>query len=142
MVQQGMNESSYIFDASSLINLERQNKLWHLSQHGDLIVIHHRIAKEVTKNQRSGLAKWLARHPSRITYTFLPQEGELYIRLRQQRTPKIQDPDAIAIAIAWYRKGVLVCDDNPARGKASRHGVNCLTANEFIKKIEPQMFQA
>jgi predicted nucleic acid-binding protein len=140
MDQQGTNESRYVFDASSLINLERQNKLWHLSEHGDLIVIHHRIAKEVTKNPRSDLAEWLAKHPDRITYTFLSQEGELYISLRQQRTPKIQDPDAIAIAIAWHRKGILVCDDNPARQKAKRHGVTCLTVDRFVQKLEPRMF--
>jgi len=140
MAQQRTNESPYVFDASSLINLERQNKLWHLSQHGDLVVIHPRIAKEVTRNPRSGLAEWIAKHPSSITYTFLPQENELYFRLRQQKIPKIHDPEAIAIAIAWYRKGILVCDDNPARQKASHQGVTCLTANEFVEKIEPQMF--
>ena len=139
MSQQGTNESPYVFDASSLINLERQNKLWHLSQHGDLVVIHPRIAREVTRNPRSDLAEWIAKHPSIITYTFLPQENELYFRLRQQKIPKIHDPEAIAIAIAWYRKGILVCDDNHARQKANRHGVSCLTANEFVEKIEPQM---
>jgi len=139
MHQPRTKEPSYIFDASSLINLERQNKLWHLSEHGDLVVIHYRIAKEVTKSPRSGLAEWITRRPDRITRTFLTQEGELYIRLRQQRTPKIQDPDAIAIAIAWYRKGILVCDDNPALRKANHYGVTCLTVDQFVQKIEPQM---
>ena len=141
MEQQETKESPYVFDASSLINLERQDRLWHLSEHGGLVVIHQRIAKEVTKNPRSGLAGWIAKHPSGITYTFLPQESELYIRLRQQKSPKIHDPEAIAIAIAWYRKGFLVCDDNSALQKANHHDVACLTANEFIEKIEPQMFQ-
>ena len=139
MNRQRTNEAPYVFDASSLINLERQNKLWHLTEHGDSVVIHYRIAKEVTKNPRSDLAEWVARHPDRITHTFLTQESELYIRLRQQRTPKIQDPDAIAIAIAWYRKGFLVCDDNAALQKAKRHDVNCLTVDLFLQKIEPQM---
>lgn len=133
------NDSPYIFDASALINLERQNKLWHLSEHGDSVVIHYRIAKEVTKSPRSDLAGWIARHPRIITRTFLPKEGELYISLRQQRTPKIQDPDAIAIAIAWYRKGILVCDDNTALQKANHHGVNCITVDQFVLKIELRM---
>ena len=140
MDQQGTNESPYVFDASSLINLERQNKLWHLSEHGDLVVIHQRIAKEVTRNPRSDLAVWISRHPDKITRTFLPQESELYIRLRQQKTPKIHDPDAIAIAIAWYRKGILVCDDNPALQKANHYGVVYLTVDQFVQKIEPVMF--
>lgn len=138
MHQLRAKEPSYIFDASSLINLERQDKLWHLSEHGDLVVIHHRIAKEVTKSPRSGLAEWIARH-NRITYTFLPQEGELYLRLLQQKTPKIHDADAVAIAIAWYRKGILVCDDNSALRKANHYGVDCLTVDQFVQEIERRM---
>ena len=140
MHQPQTNKSPYVFDASSLINLERQNKLWHLSEYGDLVVIHYRIAKEVTKDPRSRLSEWINKHPSIISYTFLPQESELYISLRQQKIPKVQDPDAIAIAIAWYRKGILVCDDNPALQKANHHGVTYLTADQFMQKIEPQMF--
>ena len=132
------NIPAYIFDASSLINLERQNKLWHLSEHGDLVVIHHRTAKEVAKS-RTDLAEWISKHPDRITYTFLTEEGKLYIRLRQQKIPKVQDPDAIAIAIAWYRKGILVCDDTAALQKANHYSVTCLTVNQFVQKIEPQM---
>jgi len=139
MNQPRVNVPAYIFDASSLINLERQNKLWHLAEHGDLVTIHERIDKEVTKNPRSDLAEWISKHPKVITHTFLPEEGQLYIKLRQQKTPKIQDPDAIAIAIAWYRNGILVCDDNAALQKANHYGVTCLTVYQFIQKIEPQM---
>lgn len=139
MHQSQNNRRPYVFDASSLINLERQNKLWHLSEHGDRVVIHARIAKEVTKNPRAPLAEWVSRHLSNITHTFLPKEHQLYFKLRQQRTPKIHDPDAIAIAIAWHRHGFLICDDNTALQKANHYGVNCLTVDKFVQKIEPQM---
>lgn len=140
MVQQGQNGSLYVFDASSLINLERQDKLGHLSQLRDLVVIHDRIAKEVTKDPRSRLSQWIASHPRSITHIFLPKETQLYIQLIQQKTPKVHDPEAIAIAIAWNRKGVLVCDDKPALQKANHYNVSSLTIDEFIQKIEPQMF--
>lgn len=139
MNQPWANAPAYIFDASSLINLERQNKLWHLTEHGDSVVIHERIEKEVTKNPRSDLSGWISKHPKAITHTFLTEEGQLYIKLRQQKTPKIHDPDAIAIVIAWYRSGILVCDDNAALQKANHYDVTCLTVDQFIQKIEPHM---
>jgi predicted nucleic acid-binding protein len=140
MNQRIINITPFVFDASSLINLERQNKLWHLTHHKDLIIIHERIAKEVTKDPHSGLSIWIANHPNTVTHTFLTQESELYIKLRQQKTPKIQDPDAIAISIAWYRNCFLVCDDIAAITKANQHGVKCLTVEQFIQTIERKMF--
>ena len=135
-------DPAYIFDASSLINLERQDKLRHLSELGHLVVIHERIAKEVSKNPRSDLAKWIVRHPDRINHApLLADESTLHVRLRQQRTPKVHDPEAIALAIAWHRKGILVCDDNAALWKANHHSVTCLKVDQFVQKIEPRMFK-
>lgn len=139
-MNQGIIKKPFVFDASSLINLERLNKLWHLTQHKDLVIIHERIAKEVTKDPHSDLSVWIANHPNNITHTFLTQESELYITLRQQKTPKIQDPDAIAISIAWYRNCFLVCDDTAAITQAKHHGVICLSVDQFIQNIELKLF--
>lgn len=139
-MQQSRSDSPYFFDASTLINLERQGKLGPLSELGNLVVIHERIAGEVSKDPRSDLAVWLKRNPKSITRTFLPQETELYVKLRQQRTPKVHDPEAIAIALAAHRNGILVCDDGAARQKANHYGVACMTVDQFIEFIQPRMF--
>jgi len=121
----------YVFNASSLINLENLRQLRLLDQIGDRIVVPKPVEKEVNK-PRSGLEAWLSHNRKRVI-NFLPEEGRFYLSLQRQRTPKIGDGEAAAIAVAMNRNHTLVIDDKAAMDKAEEHGVHCLTTHQFLQ---------
>jgi predicted nucleic acid-binding protein len=119
-----------VFDASSLINLERHRQLSILSGLGSRAVIPPRVAREVN-TPRTDLARWLAQNRERVT-AFLPDESALYYQFRTQTTPEIHDGEASAMAVALNRGWILVIDDIAARRKAESHGIPCLSATELL----------
>lgn len=122
----------YLFDASSLINLEDTNKLSLLRDLGDRARIPYFVAKEINKARRkSDLKLWLGRNPQRVV-RFIKDEATTYYGLLQQVGTKIGVGEAAAIAIALHREWTLVIDDVPARTKADSHGCQSLDVPEFL----------
>lgn len=121
----------YVFDASSLINIERTGKMAYLRRRREEILIPEKIAKEVNLPQ-SPLHRFLIRYPEVVT-SFQNGEDEEYLWIRSQ--VGIDDGEAAAMAIALKRKFTLVIDerDTKANGKAKNHGIKTLSWKEFLR---------
>jgi len=123
--------TKYVFNASSLINLENLKQLRLLDRIGDRVIVPKPVEKEVNK-PRSGLETWLS-HNLKSVVNFLGDEGRFYLSLLGQPAHKIGDGEAAAIAVAMNRKHTLVIDDKAAMDKAQAHGVHCLTTHQFLQ---------
>lgn len=121
----------YVFDASSLIELERSNNLRILDGLGSRARVPQRVAREVNK-EGTPLRRWLIRNPRNITKFAIPREGELYLKLMGSKS--IDDGEAAAIAIAANRGWTLVTDDRPAKKAAIGLGVVCLSTKAFLER--------
>lgn len=123
----------YVFDASSLINIERQRRMKHLRKRYSEIIMPEQVAKEVN-TPRTPLQRFLKHYPSVITH-LLSNEETLYLKILGQLG--IHKGEAAAITIAISRKLPLVIDESTkkARGKAENHGIQCLTSQDFIQKV-------
>jgi len=102
----------YVFDASSLINLEKDS----LPVLNDLVgrmFIPRKIAKEVG-DPRSALGRWLSRNDRCVTQ-LLTEEHQLYYQFITQTNLRIHDGEATALAVALNRAATLIVDDNTAR---------------------------
>ena len=123
----------YVFDASSLINLERKDKeLSFLSGLGGRVFISQKVAEEVDE-PRSGLSRWISRNGGCIK-SLLPEEDRLYRRFITQADLRIHDGEATALAIAFNRDGTLVIDDKVARRKAESHGIPCVSLEGLLNQ--------
>jgi len=130
----------YLFDTSSLINLEDRNKLSLLNHLGDRARVPYFVAKEINKSTRkSDLKAWLQRNQERVV-RFIKDEGTRYYELLQQVETKIGEGEAAAIAIAIQRGWTLVIDDMPARKKANSHGCMSLDLREFLDVPAKRVF--
>lgn len=123
----------YVFNASSLINLENLKELRLLDRLGDRVIVPKRVAREVNKHGKP-LETWLRKNRRSIV-DFLPDEGHSYLLLLQQRNPRIHDGEAAAIAVALHRQCTLVIDDETPMNKARDHGAHCLTTDEFLQLL-------
>ena len=123
----------YVFDACSLINIERDKKTSLLRQRKGSILIPEKVAFEVAFDPRirsdTPLRHLLLRHPQMVT-KFKNSEEVEYLRIRRQ--PGIGDGEAAAIAVAVKRQLPLVIDDIKGRQKAENHGVKTLSWRDFI----------
>jgi len=119
----------YVFDASSLINIERQKKMGELRKRKRGILIPEKVAVEVNM-PNSPLHKFISKYPGVVT-SFQKTEEEEYLRVRSQIG--IDDGEAAAIAISTNRRLPLVIDDKKGKTKAENHGVKTLSWQDFLK---------
>ena len=123
----------YILDASSLINIERHEKVNLLKKRKGSVIIPEKVAYEVAYHplipSDSLLRKFVRKYPE-LVVQFQNNEEEEYLRIRSQ--VGIHDADAAAIAVAIKRRLSLVIDDKKAKEKAKNHGVNTLSWHDFI----------
>jgi predicted nucleic acid-binding protein len=126
---------TYVFNASSLINLERTKSLRVLEQlaQNRRLVIPERVAREVNA-PRKPLENWLRRNRKSVT-GLLPQESTLYLKYLRQRHPMIHDGEAAALAVAAHRGCTLVIDDRSALNKATEHNIPHLTSQELAQRL-------
>jgi len=124
------NFQRYVFESSSLINLERRKMVRRLPPPGRQIIVPQKVAEEVRK-KGSPLAKWLSQRRAR-TENFVGNESAVYLRLRRQTA--IHDGEASAIAIASCRKYTLVIDETnrAVLRKAGIHGVRTIEVTQFV----------
>ena len=122
----------YVFDATALIELERQDLLSLLTALGDRVCVPTPVKTEVNR-PGTHLEKWLRENP-RAVKRFVPgsREEELYYDLTLTSGPALGAGEAAAIAIASHRGGVLVTDDQAARRVAAELSVNCIGIAAFL----------
>lgn len=119
----------YVFDSSSLINIERGKKMTILRRRKDEVLIPEKVAAEVNQ-PNTPLHRFVSNFRETITQ-FEKDEEEEYLRVRSQ--VGIDDGEAAAIAIAIKRHLLLIIDDRKAKEKADKHGVQTLTWDDFVK---------
>jgi predicted nucleic acid-binding protein len=119
----------YVFDASSLINIERQKKMGELRKRKGGVLIPEKVAVEVNM-PNSPLHKFISKYPGVVT-SFQMTEEEEYLRVRSQ--VGIDDGEAAAIAISTNRRLPLVIDDKKGKTKAENHGVKTLSWQDFLQ---------
>lgn len=121
----------YVFDSSSLINLERSRDLKRLSTPGNSLIVPSRVAKEVSKGT-SPLATWLRK--GNVANFIVDGENQLFMKIRVQEK-LLSDADIQGIVIAQQRKATYVVDEAAAKRVAETLGVRCLKTNDFLKEF-------
>jgi predicted nucleic acid-binding protein len=99
-----------VFDASSLIEIERAKQIKSLRPRRDEVIFPRPVADEVRKG-RSPLRRFIEKYPEVVT-DLSPAEQRRYLELR--RDPNIDKGEAAAIAMAESRRYPLVIDDKRA----------------------------
>lgn len=123
----------YVFDASSLINIERSRKMVQLRSLKGAVLIPKKVAEEVSQ-PNSPLARFVSSYPGVVTPFMTAQEEDDYLRFCSQRV--IDQGEASAMAIALNRNKQLVIDEREtkATGKAKEHGIKTLSSQDFINQ--------
>ena len=129
-IQRAFPSLQCLFDASSLINIERLKKMSFLRRRKSEVRIPEKVADEVNQHG-TPLRKFLVRFPDVVTGFKDNKEAEEYLRILAQ--PGIHKGEAAAIAMAVTRRLRLVVDDNRPREKANSHGVQTLSWKEFVE---------
>lgn len=130
----------YVLDTSAAINLERSNRLRSLPLPGDWIIIPSGVFREMNPDNPGtpeSTKRWLA--AGRVAH-LIPQEEPLYRELILN--PAVDDGEAQAIAIAYYRNAVLVIDERKTGEVwriAQSYSIKCMTSEEFFNKIRPRL---
>lgn len=119
----------YVFDSSSLINIEMNGKMAFLRKRRSEILIPEKVKEEIYKPPSKPLYRFIKNYPSVVT-PFLYSEAEEYLKIRSQIG--IEDGEAAAIATSIKRKLPLIIEDKKARAKAENHGVECHNWQEFL----------
>jgi predicted nucleic acid-binding protein len=117
-----------VFDASSLIEIERAKRIKSLRSRRDEVIFPRPVANEIAR-WRSPLKKFIEKYPE-VIRELSPTEQRRYLELR--RDPNIDKGEAAAIAMAESRGYPLVIDDKRAKRKAEELGIRCLGWREFV----------
>ena len=128
----------YVFDSSSLIDLERANTLRRIPVEPGLVVIPQRVFSEINK-PRTPIATWLRRNGLRPAQFQTPEEVTLYLTLRRVY-PGLGDGEASAIAIASGRAGTVVTGDRLARIAAEGTEVRWVGLDQYFREVVPKLF--
>lgn len=121
----------YLFDSSSLINIERNKKMTILRKRRGEVLIPEKVAAEVNQ-PNTPLHRFISKFYQVVTQFQNNEEGE-YLRVRSQ--VGIDDGEAAAIAIAIKRRLSLVIDDKKGKEKAENHDVQTFPWQDFVKGI-------
>lgn len=121
----------YVFDSSSLINLERSRELKRLSIPGISLIIPSRVAKEVSRGA-SPLATWLKK--GKVANFVVDSENQLFMKMRLEEQ-LLSDADIQGIVIANQRKATYVLEEKAARRVAENLGVRCLNTKDFLREF-------
>lgn len=125
----------YVMDSSSLINIDRNEGIRMLARRKEAIIISKQVAYEVANDPKvkktDPLRQFVLRNPE-IIAQFTDNEKDEYMRIASQSN--IASGEASAMAIALKRKLALVTDDKKAKSKASNHGIETLSWQEFLRR--------
>ena len=121
----------YLFDSSSLINIERNKKMTILRKRRGEVLIPEKVATEINQ-PNTPLHRFISKFYQVVTQ-FQNNEEEEYLRVRSQ--VGIDDGEAAAIAMAVKRRLPLVIDDKKGKKKAENHDVQTFAWQDFVKGI-------
>ena len=141
MEDKSASESScYVFDASSLIELEEPNRkgLKDMPDRpGKWLVVPSKVAKQVnSKGAPAETKNWL--RSGRLAIFNVNSEGVQFMKLRVKERA-LEDPDIQGIVIAYHRKGTYAVEDGPARNVAKSLGVRTINAKRFLDEVRPHL---
>ena len=120
----------YVFDASSLINIERNRKITQLRRRRAEVLIPEKVAEEV-QQPNTPLGRFINKYYHQVVINFEENEEYEYLRIRGQKD--IHDGEATVIAIAVSRRLPIVIDDVAGRNKAKNHQIRTLSWEDFIR---------
>lgn len=135
-----VNHGSYVLDTSATINLERSNRLTSLHLPGSWIILPSAVAREMNPDNPGtpeSTKKWLV--AGRVAH-LNGQEESLYRELILN--PAVDDGEAQAMAMAYYRSAALVIDEKKTGELwriAQSYGITCITSEEFFNKMKPRL---
>jgi predicted nucleic acid-binding protein len=124
----------YVFDTSSLINIERLKKMEHLRKRIGEIIIPEKVAEEINHPGKP-LSNLVQKHPHVVAKFNGREEEEEYLRIL--RLPGMDPGEAAAIVIALRRKLPLVVDDKVGKATAKNYGLQTLSWKDFINGAIP-----
>lgn len=134
----------YVFDASSLICIEK-NDLWDsIKSSKDQIVISNIVAKEVSEGpEGKRFRSFLEKHPEVVT-SFTEEEGIKYLEILAQ-SGRIHEGEASTVTLAMMRSELmLVCNDTAGRKKAKKHKISLTYWKVFVQRAGylPEVLQS
>jgi len=121
----------YLFDSSSLINIERNKKMTILRKRRGEVLIPEKVAVEVNQ-PNTPLHRFISKFYQVVTQ-FQNNEEEEYLRVRSQIG--IDDGEAAAIAMAIKRRLPLIIDDKKGKEKAESNDIQTFAWQDFVKGI-------
>lgn len=131
---------SYVIDTSAAINLERKNRLSKLPTPGDWIILPSIVANELNPDFQGtpeATKKWIFKGKT----THLTVEEEILYK-KLILNPAIDDGEAQAISIAYFRKATLVIDEKKGGvvwNIAENYKVKCITSDTFWDTLNPRL---
>ena len=132
----------YIFDASSLIQIESEDShgkgLKHMPNHpGKWLVVPSKVAREVnSESAPADTRNWL--RSGKLSKFNVDSEHRLYMKIRTQEI-LLSDADIEGIVIAYHRNGIYVVEEGLARSIARRLGIGTMNAKQFLDKVRPHL---
>lgn len=128
----------YVFDTSSLIQLEKSPGLQHLhSSPGKWLVVPSKVAKQLnSKGAPAETKKWL--NSGKVATFTVDSEGMLFMKIRVEER-LLEDADIQGIVIAYHRKGTYVVEEGRATKVAQSLGVRTLNADTFLHEVRPYL---
>lgn len=130
----------YIFDASSLIELEGVDGkgLKHMPDYpGKWLVVPSKVAKEVnSKGAPVDTRNWL--RSGKLSTFNVDSERRTFMQIRVQER-LLSDADIEGVVLAYHRKGTYVVDEGRATSVAKSLGVRTMNAKQFLDKVRPRL---
>ena len=120
----------YVFDSSSLIQIERNKQMTSLRRRHAEVLLPEKVAEEV-RQPGSPMQRFLDRYPNVVT-SLTPSEEEEYLQMLKQ--PGIGEGEAAALALATSRGSLpIVIEDRRGRHKAENHNLRLLYWQDFVQ---------
>ena len=131
----------YVLDTSAAINLERSDRIGRLEPPGNSLMVPSGVAREMNPDNPGtplDTKKWLSR--GIISHFNDNNEEALYKSLILN--PAVDDGEAQAMTLAYYRNATLVIDEKK-QGEvwriAQSYGIHCITSDEYWDIICPKL---
>ena len=129
MKQTGPSLFPYVFDASSLIKIERENRMDDLRRRHADVLIPEKVAEEVSRIPGKPLRRFVRGYPQ-VVSKFEPDEAIEYLKILRQQG--MDEGESAAIAIAAHRHLPVVIEEKRGRAKAAEYGVGCFRWEQFL----------
>jgi predicted nucleic acid-binding protein len=133
-----------VFDASSLINIEDAGRLDSLTPLGKSVLVPTKVEEELRKVPPGGfrpgkgsrrMGTWLKGRSFTLA-SLLQEESRDYMRF----LTRFGAGESAAMSVALHRSAILVMDDGAARTRALQEQIECVTTEEFLRRLDSGEF--